>query len=91
MRQKSETRQNAVIKSIKDIRRVTRKQYSAEEKPELYWVAYLGALNMASWCDQVFIKIDSNEFPDQHVAMIDQFGADLNLANAAPFDWSASL
>ena len=32
MRQKSQTRQTAADKTIKDIRRATRKQYSAEEK-----------------------------------------------------------
>jgi len=32
MRQKSQTRQTGTAKVIKDIRRVTRKQYSAEEK-----------------------------------------------------------
>jgi hypothetical protein len=33
MRQKSQTRQIAADKAINDIRRATRKQYSAEEKP----------------------------------------------------------
>ena len=32
MRQKSQTRQTGAAKAIKDIRRATRKQYSAEEK-----------------------------------------------------------
>jgi len=32
MRQKSQTRQTAGDKTIKDIRRATRKQYSSEEK-----------------------------------------------------------
>ena len=32
MRQKPQTRQTAADKTIKDIRRATRKQYSAEEK-----------------------------------------------------------
>ncbi|MBT7364912.1 MAG: IS3 family transposase, partial [Rhodospirillaceae bacterium] len=32
MRQKSQTRQTGGAKAIKDIRRATRKQYSAEEK-----------------------------------------------------------
>jgi len=32
MGQKSQTRQTVSAKAIKDIRRVTRKQYSAEEK-----------------------------------------------------------
>ena len=32
MRQKSPTRQTGAAKAIKDIRRATRKQYSAEEK-----------------------------------------------------------
>ena len=32
MRQKLQTRQTGVAKAIKDIRRATRKQYSAEEK-----------------------------------------------------------
>ena len=31
MRQKSQTRQTGAAKAIKDIRRATRKQYSAEE------------------------------------------------------------
>ena len=32
MKQKSQTRQTGAAKAIKDIRRATRKQYSAEEK-----------------------------------------------------------
>jgi transposase len=32
MRQKSQTRQTGAAKVVKDIRRATRKQYSAEEK-----------------------------------------------------------
>jgi len=32
MRQKSQTRQTDAARAIKDIRRATRKQYSAEEK-----------------------------------------------------------
>jgi transposase len=32
VKQKSQTRQTGAIKAIKDIRRATRKQYSAEEK-----------------------------------------------------------
>jgi len=32
MKQKSQTRQTVAAKAIKDIRRATRKQYSAEEK-----------------------------------------------------------
>jgi hypothetical protein len=37
MKQKSQTRQTGVAKAIKDIRRATRKQYSAEEKSALCW------------------------------------------------------
>ena len=35
MRQKSQTRQTVAAKAIKDIRRATRKQYSAEEKTHI--------------------------------------------------------
>jgi transposase-like protein len=41
MRQKSQTRQTGVAKAIKDIRRATRKQYSAEEKIRLVEQSYL--------------------------------------------------
>jgi hypothetical protein len=40
MRQKSQTRQTGATKAIKDIRRVTRKQYSPEEKIRIIFVGY---------------------------------------------------
>jgi len=45
MRQKSQTRQTGAIKAIKDIRRATRKQYSAEEKIRIVLDGQIDALS----------------------------------------------
>ncbi len=50
MRQKSETRQTAVAKAIKDIRRATRKQYSAEEKIRIVLDGLRGEETIAELC-----------------------------------------
>lgn len=51
----------------------------AAEKPD-----ELEALKSASWFNAVFVEIDSDRFPDQHIDMIKRFGPDVNLANVAP-------
>ena len=50
MRQKSETRQTGAAKAIKDIRRVTRKQYSAEEKIRIVLDGLRGEETIAELC-----------------------------------------
>lgn len=51
----------------------------AAERPD-----ELEALKSAAWFEAVFIEIDSDRFPDQHIEMIRRFGPDVNLANVAP-------
>ena len=50
MRQKSQTRQTGSDKAIKDIRRATRKQYSAEEKIRIVLDGLLGEESIAELC-----------------------------------------
>ena len=50
MRQKSQTRQTAADKTIKDIRRATRKQYSAEEKIRIVLDGLRGEESIAELC-----------------------------------------
>ena len=50
MRQKSETRQTGAAKAIKDIRRATRKQYSAEEKIRIVLDGLRGEETIAELC-----------------------------------------
>ena len=50
MRQKSQTRQTAADKTIKDIRRATRKQYSAEEKIRIVLDGLCGEETIAELC-----------------------------------------
>ncbi len=50
MRQKLQTRQTAAAKAIKDIRRATRKQYSAEEKIVLVLDGLRGEETIAELC-----------------------------------------
>ena len=50
MRQKSQTRQTASEKTIKDIRRATRKQYSAEEKIRIVLDGLRGKETIAELC-----------------------------------------
>jgi len=50
MRQKSETRQTSAAKAIKDIRRATRKQYSAEEKIRILLDGLRGEETIAELC-----------------------------------------
>ena len=50
MRQKSETRQTSAAKAIKDIRRATRKQYSAEEKIRIVLDGLRGEETIAELC-----------------------------------------
>tara|TARA_R110000822_G_scaffold199442_1_gene337214 strand:+ start:379 stop:651 length:273 start_codon:yes stop_codon:yes gene_type:complete len=50
MRQKSQTRQTGGDKAIKDIRRATRKQYSAEEKIRIVLDGLLGEESIAELC-----------------------------------------
>ena len=47
MRQKSQTRQTGSAKAIKDIRRATRKQYSAEEKIRIVLDGLRGEVSIA--------------------------------------------
>tara|TARA_B110000459_G_C16185620_1_gene305716 strand:- start:121 stop:468 length:348 start_codon:yes stop_codon:yes gene_type:complete len=50
MRQKSQTRQTDAAKAIKDIRRATRKQYSAEEKIRIVLDGLRGEETIAELC-----------------------------------------
>jgi transposase len=50
MRQKSQTRQTGGAKAIKDIRRATRKQYSAEEKIRIVLDGLRGEDSIAELC-----------------------------------------
>ena len=50
MRQKSETRQTGGAQAIKDIRRATRKQYSAEEKIRIVLDGFRGEESIAELC-----------------------------------------
>jgi len=50
MRQKPQTRQTAADKTIKDIRRATRKQYSAEEKIRIVLDGLRGEETIAELC-----------------------------------------
>ena len=50
MRQKSQTRQTGGAKAIKDIRRATRKQYSAEEKIRIVLDGLRGEETIAELC-----------------------------------------
>lgn len=40
-------------------------------------------LKAQPWFSQVYIEADPARFPDQHVELINRFGADINLANVA--------
>jgi transposase len=50
MRQKSQTRQTGAAEAIKDIRRATRKQYSAEEKIRIVLDGLRGEETIAELC-----------------------------------------
>jgi len=50
LRQKSQTRQTGAAKAIKDIRRATRKQYSAEEKIRIVLDGLRGEETIAELC-----------------------------------------
>ena len=50
MRQKSQTRQTGADKAIKDIRRATRKQYSAEEKIRIVLDGLRGEETISELC-----------------------------------------
>ena len=50
MKQKSQTRQTGGAKAIKDIRRATRKQYSAEEKIRIVLDGLRGEETIAELC-----------------------------------------
>ena len=50
MKQKSQTRQTGGAKAIKNIRRATRKQYSAEEKIRIVLDGLRGAETIAELC-----------------------------------------
>jgi transposase len=50
MRQKSQTRQTGAAKAVKDIRRATRKQYSAEEKIRIVLDGLRGEESIAELC-----------------------------------------
>jgi len=50
MRQKSETRQTGGAQAITDIRRATRKQYSAEEKIRIVLDGFRGEESIAELC-----------------------------------------
>ena len=77
MRQKSQTRQTGSDKAIKDIRRATRKQYSAEEKIRIVLDGLLGEESIAELCrregiaesiyypngQSSFFKLASADFP----------------------------
>ena len=52
MRQKAERHQNAADRSIKDIRRKTRKRYSAEEKIRIVLAGLRGEETIAELCRQ---------------------------------------
>ena len=50
MRQKSQTRETGAAKAIKDIRRATRKQYSAEEKIRIVLEGLRGEESISALC-----------------------------------------
>ena len=50
MRQKPQTRQTGTAKAIEDIRRATRKQYSAEEKIRILLDGLRGVESIAELC-----------------------------------------
>jgi len=58
MRQKSQTRQTGTARAIKDIRRATRKQYSAEEKIRIVLDGLRGEETIAELC-----RIEGDVFP----------------------------
>jgi phosphosulfolactate synthase len=41
-------------------------------------------LAAASWFEHILVETDPYRFPAQHVGMLKDFGADVNLANVAP-------
>ncbi|MDB5925938.1 MAG: Phosphosulfolactate synthase [Betaproteobacteria bacterium] len=51
----------------------------AADKPDA-----LLSLARQPWFDRVVIEADPYRFPDQHVALLREFGNDVNLANVAP-------
>jgi hypothetical protein len=57
MRQKLQTRQTGVAKAIKDIRRATRKQFSAEEKIRIVLDGLRGQETIAELCANEFQAI----------------------------------
>ena len=57
MRQKLQTRQTGVAKAIKDIRRATRKQFSAEEKIRIVLDGLRGEETIAELCANEFQAI----------------------------------
>ena len=42
------------------------------------------ALRGADWFEQIYIEVDSDRFPHQHIDLISRFGPTVNLANVAP-------
>ena len=44
----------------------------------------LDDLRRQNWFDRIVIEADPYRFPQQHVGLIDRFGADVNLCNIAP-------
>lgn len=51
----------------------------AEERPD-----ELDAMKSAPWMKNIFIEVDTGEFPDQQIALIERFGPEVNMANVAP-------
>lgn len=51
----------------------------AAERPD-----ELDAMKSAPWMDSIFIEVDTGEFPDQQIALLERFGPDVNIANVAP-------
>jgi len=44
----------------------------------------LEAMKSGPRMDRIFIEVNSEDFPNQHLALIERFGPDVNLANVAP-------
>lgn len=51
----------------------------AAERPD-----ELVAMKSAPWLDDIFIEVDTNEFPTRQIALIERFGPEVNMANVAP-------
>jgi len=51
----------------------------AKERPD-----ELEAMKVAPWMDDIFIEVDTGEFPKPQLALLERFGPQVNIANIAP-------